>query len=371
MVIMVYLESQPVTTAEAHVSLLETLRDIATNVEIQADFRIKHPDYQIFELPQEMIDRLVKMPDELQGRYWTMQLRSFLYGIYYNGSMRSALAPGVDAESLYMNMENNSFLGVDPAFFERLHTANTGTGHFDPGWMLIRQEADGQWAVRKGELVLHVTPTEHLQVADQTASVGDPVAIRMPKNFFQNGFYMAVGNAGVDSHQAIKQTVRIYFNLSPEGAVAMMRDLTQALNDLALSFTFKVLYNPQEYGRHDSGVLYFEKGYYEQVRSILEKLYRQHQEHFGADVPLFTKVLAPGLSTAEEPNQKFSEQESFGLNRCHIIAQALLQARAAGDESSDIRLAMIQQLFGELGLLWEKPYLNANSEDIYQTFAIA
>lgn len=151
----------------------------------------------------------------------------------------------------------------------------------------------------------------------------------------------------------------------------MMQDLTQALNDLALPFTFKVLYNPQEYGRHDSGVLYFEKGYYEQVRSILEKLYRQHQEHFGTDVPLFTQVLAPGLSTAEEPNQKFSEQESFGLNRCHIIAQALLRARAAGNESSDVRLAMIQQCFGELGLLWEKPYLNANSEDIYQAFAIA
>jgi hypothetical protein len=367
---MVYIESAPTKGATVSPSLMEIFKDIATNVEIQENFRIKHPEYQVFELPQEMIERLQNMPEELQGRYWLMQLRSFLYGIYYNGSLQSALAPGVDAESLYMNMENNSVLGIDPVFFDRLHTANAGIGYFDSGWTVVRQETDGQWAVSKGELTLHITPDVHLQTVDQTAEISTVVAIRMPKNFFQNGFYMAVGNVGSHSGQDQAQIVRIYFNLSPEGAVAMMADLTQALNELAIPFTFKVLYNPQEYGRHDSGVFYFEKADYDRVKPLLDRLYCQHQTHFGTDVPLFTKVLAPGLSTAEEPNHKFSEQESFGLNRCHLIAHALLMARVAGDESPESRLERICQSFADLGLSWEQPYLNAGSKDIYQPICL-
>jgi len=38
------------------------------------------------------------------------------------------------------------------------------------------------------------------------------------------------------------------------------------------------------------------------------------------------KLLAPGLALAEEPNQKFTAQESFGMNRCQIITNGFLEA---------------------------------------------
>ena len=216
--------------------------------------------------------------------------------------------------ALYQDLENNTRLGVDIAFYEQLHSCNGGTGYFDPGWYVVRQESDRTFAVTKGGLTLRIQPEKHLQLAEKPA-VGELVAIRMPRDLVQSGFYVAVGNAGMrsNSHPDRKpEIVRIYFNFSPEGAVAVMASLTRELNDISIPFHFKTLYNPDEYKRHDSGVLYFEKSNYEAVRQVLESVYAETKAHFNTDVPLFTKFLAPGVGLAEEPDSKFADQESFG-----------------------------------------------------------
>jgi hypothetical protein len=173
---------------------------------------------------------------------------------------------------------------------------------------------------------------------------------------------MAVGNVG----QSQKDVVRVYFNLSPEGAVAMMSTLTTLLNTMSIPFSFKALYNPSDYTRFDSAVLYLEKSYYEVVHPELKKVYAQHQAHFLPQVPLFTKLLAPGLALAEEPNNKFSEKESFGTNRCQIVTNGLLEAWQQADNSPEYRMAKIREQFSLLGIELQRPYLNANSKDIYQ-----
>lgn len=351
--------------ASAPDRVLDSFEDIVSNVQIQSNFCINHPAYKPLELPTEAVARFQRIPLELQNKYLSLQLQNFLYGIYYNGSMQAALA--VDASSpdpaLHQNLENNTFLGVDLEFYDRLHKSNRGEGYFDPGWQVLRQESDGSLAVAKGGLTLHIEREKHLQQAEQSAAEGDSIAIHMPRNLVQNGFYMAVSNAGSDTHP---QTVRVYFNLTPEGAVAVMRSLTQQLNEIKIPFTFKVLYNPSDYGRYDSGVLYFEKSNYEKVRQVLRSVYAQERSHFRTQVPLFTKLLAPGLALAEEPDCKFATQESFGMNRCQIVANGLLEARATGDESPESRMVFIHKHFSLLEIDWQRAYLNANSEDIYR-----
>jgi hypothetical protein len=344
--------------------LLTSLHDIVTNVEISPNFCIRHPNYKPLELPAEMVERFQKVPLELQNRYLNLQLRGFLYGIYYNGSLHSTLAPDADTVdlSLHQDLANNTVLGVDPKFYNRLHTSNKGEGYFDGGWQVIRQESDGTLAVSKGGLTLHIEPERHLKSAQRVATVGDVVAIRMPRNLVQNGFYIAVSNVGVGDNS---QTVRIYFNLTPEGAIAVMESLTDQLNKINIPFTFKVLYNPADYKRYDSGVLYFDKRNYEIIRSVLETVYANNQTNFQANVPLFTKLLAPGLALAEEPNIKFTAQESFGMNRCQIVANGLLQTQHQGDKSLENRMNSILKQFSLLGINWQQPYLNASSEDIY------
>lgn len=214
--------------------LLDTLQDIVLNVQIRADFCIRHPDYKPLELPTEMVSRFQRKPLDLQNKYMSLQLRSFLYGIYYNGSLQNSLALNANSVELavHQNLENNTFLGVNLEFYKRLHESNSGEGYFDPGWSVLRQESDGSLAVEKGNLTLHIERDRHLQLAEQSAAVGDSVAIRMPRNLVQNGFYVAASNAGSENRanqDAHPQTVRIYFNLSPEGAVTVMGAITRQL----------------------------------------------------------------------------------------------------------------------------------------------
>ncbi|WP_044206131.1 T3SS effector HopA1 family protein [Coleofasciculus chthonoplastes] len=355
-------------TTEATGRLLDVLDDIVNQVEIQSKFSIRHPDYKPWELPAETVARFQTMPEQIQQKYLSLQLCNFLYGIYYNGSMRTALALDGKGNNLPLDLENKTVLGVDVGFYERLHQSNQGKGYFDPGWYIVRQESDGTLAVTKKGLTLHIQRSQHLHPVEAQTDVGNWVAIRMPQNVVQNGFYMAVGNAGFQSHHHpgySPELVRVYFSLTPEGAIALMNSLTQQLNDISIPFTFKVLYNPTDYGRYDSGVLYFEKSNYEAVRQVLESIYAQTRGHFHPDVPLFTKLLAPGLGLAEEPDQKFAAQESFGMNRCQIVANGLLDAWHKGDNSPNSRMNAILQQFSRLGIDWQRSYLNANSEDIY------
>ncbi|GET36129.1 T3SS effector HopA1 family protein [Microseira wollei] len=353
---------------EAYRRLMDVLEDIVRLVEIQSDFSIRHPDYKPLELPAEVVERFQKMPEEMQQKYLSLQLRSFLYGIYYNGSMRSSLALDGEGKALRLDLENNTLLGIDVGFYQRLHESNCGEGYFAPGWHVLREESDGSLAVTNGSLRLHIQRYKHLKPDESAAGVGALVAIRMPKNLVQNGFYMAVGNVGSSRYQEAKNqqvTVRIYFNFTPEGAVAVMGNITQYLNEAGIPFQFKVLYHPKYYERHDSGVLYFDKRDYEAVRQFLNNVYIEKQTHFKSEIPLFTKQLAPGLGLAEEPDQKFAEQESFGMNRCQILANGLLEAWHQGDNLPETRMKAILAQFSLLGIDLHGVYLNANSEDIY------
>ena len=361
------LDSQP---HRISTPLQTALEDIVNQIHIESNFCIRHPDYQPLELPTVAVERFQKLPTDLQSKYLSQMLQGFLYGIYYNGSLQQSLAidNDLDRSQLYQDLENNTFLGVDLDFYDRLHQSNQGKGYFDPGWQVTASADENILVVTKGGLTLHVEVESHLRPEQQNATVGDVVSILLPKNRVQNGFYMAVGNAGArqDDHSEQKDvTVRIYFNLTAEGAIAVMASLTEQLNLLDIPFSFKALYNPSDYGRHDSAVLYFNSSNYEAVKEILENLYRQHQNYFQPEIPLFTKQLAPGLALAEEPDHKFSSQDSFGTNRCQIVANGLLAAKETGDNTPTSRMAAIVQQFELLGIKLERSYLNANSEDIY------
>lgn len=368
---MTSLDSLPIQSQISIPEQLQTsLTDIIHQIQIESDFCIRHPNYQPLQPPSEIAERFQQLPSDLQDKYLSLQLRSFLYGIYYNASLQQALA--IDANSddlaLHQNLENNTFLGVDIGFYERLHESNCGEGHFDSGWQILREESDGSVAVTKGGLTLHIEREQHLQPDARSAAIGDIVAVRLPKNRVQNGFYVAIANVGSNHHVSSDREiaiVRIYFNLRSEGAAAVMSSLTQQLNHLGLPFSFKTLYNPANYDRYDSAVLYFDRNDYNVVLPVLQTVYAENRSYFQPEVPLFTKTLAPGLALAEEPDHKFETEESFGMNRCQIVANGLLEARQKGDETPESRMAAILQHFSLLGIEPQRSYLNAASEDIY------
>lgn len=341
--------------------LLDGLQDIVDNIEIQSNFCISHPDYKPLEILPSAVARFQQLPEEFQRKYLRVQLRNFIYSIYFTGDTEPT------ATNSNQNSDKGSVIEQNSDFYWQLHASNCGEGYFDPSWYVHKQESDGRLAVQKNGLTLHIEPNRHLQPKYQLAKVGDTVAIRMPRNLVETGFYIAVGNAGRDSLDNSNRqlgTVYIYFNISPPGAIAIMSSLTEQLNSSKIGFTFKALSNPSSYPRNDSGILYFERSNYKIVRQVLQSVYAQNQSHFLTNVPLFTKLLAPGLSLAEKPEYKETTQERFGLNRCQIVADGLLDAWHNGDRTSKGRLSAIIQRFKKHSIELERPYLNAN-EDIY------
>lgn len=350
--------------------LLNSLFDIASNIQIESNFCIHHPNYQPFALPAKVANRFGQNPTDLQNKYLTLLLRNFLYGIYYNGSLQSILAVNNSHNlSQQQNIENNSILSIDWEFYEQLHASNYGKGYFDPNWQILRREPDGSMAVSKGGLTLYIEPDCHLKPSSKSAKVGEFVAIWMPKNRLQNNFYLAVSDVGQEQQQnpdVDLGTGRIYFNCSASGAIALMESLTKQLNAATIPFTFQVFHNPAAYGRYDSGLLYFQRHDYPAIHKILQAVYTEHQSYFQSEIPLFTKFLAPGLGLAEEPTQKFAAQESFGMNRCQILANALLEAWQKGKNAMEERMKVIDQHFERHSIDVHRPYLNPRSEDIYK-----
>ncbi|MBD2666163.1 hypothetical protein B6N60_02210 [Richelia sinica FACHB-800] len=335
-----------------------SLYDIVNKLEIFSHHCIKHPDYKPIELPESLVSRFQTLPLEIQHQHLGLQLRNFLYSAYYNGAWK----PGIETDPEEKTLVNNSLFGIDIEFYDRLHTSNKSEGYWSHDWLVTKEETDGTLAVKRNGLTLHIERDLYLAPRDQNAKVGNLVAIKMPKNLVQKGFYMAVANLGSERKNDI---VRLYFNLTPDGAVSMMENLTSQLNTIPISFSFKALYNPSDYIRYDSAVLYFEKKQYELVYPIINQIYRENQSYFNEQVPLFTKLLAPGLACAEEPAKKFGEQESFGTNRCQMIANGLISAWQRGDDSPESRLAAILDEFTLREIDLQCSYLNSDSEDIY------
>ncbi|MBD2385182.1 T3SS effector HopA1 family protein [Cylindrospermum sp. FACHB-282] len=359
------LDSQLNKLSDIPDSLQISLQDIVNRVQIESHHYIKHPDYKNEELPESVISRFQQLPLEIQNQHLILLLRNLLYSVYYNGSFKSNLASDAEKTNLApnQNLENNRLFGVDLAFYERLHSSNKSTGYWSHDWVVVKEETDGTLAVHRNGLTLHIERDIHLPPEHQTATVGNLVAIKMPKNLVQNAFYMAMSNVSASPiHQNL---VRIYFNVTPDGAVSVMESLTTQLNAIPISFSFKALNNPSDYERYDSAVLYFDKNNYEVVYPILERVYTENQSYFSEQIPLFTKLLAPGLACAEEPNHKFGDQESFGTNRCQIVANGLVDAWLQGNNTPTGRVASILQNFSLHSIKLAYPYLNPNSEDIY------
>lgn len=137
--------------------------------------------------------------------------------------------------------------------------------------------------------------------------------------------------------------------------------MTRVLNRAGLPFRFKVVNDPQGYTRCDAGVLYIARSDYPAVASALERIYSDLVEMLRPGVPALTKPLAPGLGLAEDPGT----EDSFGMHRCGLLADALIRAHEQRKRSVESRLSVVAERFAEAGISLDEPFLNAGSRDEY------
>jgi HopA1 effector protein family len=337
-----------------------------------------------FGAPQQPLpERSAAAMDATAARaYLVYALQSRLYASFY--CLGAASPDGFDPAPTHR-------LGPSP-FLWALSRANRGAGSHEPGWTVAAHE-DGRVVVEREGLRLWVRPEDlhrerrehapppgavpprpeelhngHRERAPRSEAIepGAQVGVVMPKELMRlsPGFYMALGDAEFPSDaSAAAGIVRCYWSLRSEGAAALVERLTGALNEAGVAFRLKVIADPEGYRRCDAGVLYTLAPQFELLAPIVADVHRRIGSWLRPASPALTKPLAPGLALAEDPG---AGAESFGMNRCRLLAEGIVNAAERGAESVAERLEVVAAHFERAGVSLEQPYLRPGSVDRYR-----
>lgn len=165
----------------------------------------------------------------------------------------------------------------------------------------------------------------------------NPVASRVgaAREMVTAGHYFAIGRAVAEA--ATGRQVRFYWNVAPDGAAPLLTMLATGLERRRIPFQLKVPIAAGGYGRADAGVLYCTG---EDVAAAIDLIHVAHAALLPVlrdDAPLFVRRLAPGLGFAESP----PSGESFGMQRCRLLAEGLIAARTKACAPEEAMMARL------------------------------
>ena len=285
--------------------------------------------------------------------YLRHQLQVRLYSDFY---CKGSASPGVAQRSASRRPPASPFI-------VGLSAANTGAGAKEGGWQVVDVARDVVAMERDG-LRIYAGHRDVWAEPEEIISPGQIRAVRFPKELLKlsPGFYMALGDESL-TFEPGRVLVRLYWNLRADDAPRLIGRATQLLNGDRIAFRLKVLNDPALYGRCDAGVLYVQRTDYERVLPAIRGILTEIGARLGSAAPVFTKVLAPGLGLAEQP---LASEDSFGMHRCRLLAEAILRIHERTVIEPSKRLAVVGEVFTEEGLSLAAPYLNPGSLDGYR-----
>lgn len=322
------------------------LQDIAEKIEIKTDYSIVYGDREPLTLPDKLQDYFVQLSTTQQETYLKYQLRDYLHEIYFSNEQTIE-------EDLATELQNNLHRGINIDFYQQLSDRNCGKGYFDFGWNVLKNPDRGLVLAEKNSLTLHIDIERHLAPDTKYPSQGDNIAIRLPHNRIESEFYVAIGDGGLIEEDAM--TISVYFNVDSQGAIVLMKKLTEYLNSQIIPFEFSVLIVPEDYYRYDAGILRIPHRYYQTIQPTLTEILVETRSHFQPQIPLFTKQIALGVGLAEDP---LVEPYDFGSNRCQIIADALIAAWKQKKRSPKEKINLIERFLTQQKVDLKHPYLN-------------
>lgn len=248
----------------------------------------------------------------------------------------------------------------DPGFAQALSGNNLTQNRWDLNWRIYALGANGQLYLQKGEFQRSAMPGEYIsQGAPLQPGAQVDLWIRRESFQAQPGFYFVYSETPTDSWDEF-ELVRYYFHAPARSAPALLRYWTTELNRLRVPFRLKTLTEPSHYTRADAMVLYFARRYHPQAARVALRMPREVAETLRPEAPLFTRTLRPGVGIAEDPNTG----ESFGMNRCRLVAEGVLDAWATGLQTVDARLRAIEARFRAAQLNLDRPHLSPGSSEL-------
>lgn len=240
---------------------------------------------------------------------------------------------------------------------ERLAAANGGSGSRDPGWRVVGHD-DGRTIVERAGLRLWVCAEEMAHEGEGAPAEGAEVSVLLAADapYFSPGYYLALGDRSLHPHLS-RVLDRFYVHLRRDGAERFMRRATARLNRLGIAFRLKIADDPDGFDRCDTAVFAFQRA--DRARSLPEvmDLCAALAGDIDPGIPALTRRLAAGVAFAEDPGGG----QSFGADRCRLIAEALVTAHEEGETSLEARVARVGERMRAAGTSLEAPYLGPGS----------
>lgn len=297
--------------------------------------------------------------------------------LYWFGEPVPLPAPGPDgaqpdatlsdalAEHLYQHFyttgapvrwqRSNTPAGPGPAGLQlqrELEQANACRGHQQADWT-VSAVAGEQLQLTRRELAVRVRADQCRPAGGWQPTVGCRVVLDSPsaRPWRSPGYHLVIGDRVADRDQAAT-IVRIYWNIGRRGRVRLLRTLTEGLNATRTVFWLKVA-KAEQPARCDQAVLYLQRDDLDRVWDIIRKAHRAVRDELRSAVPAMTHRLAAGVGMAEDPGNG----ESFGSDRCRLLAQAIVAtARQAGAQEPAVVAYLMRN-----GVDIERPYQSPGS----------
>ncbi len=302
----------------------QQLENVVAKVAIASNFTISYEDFEPLEVKPHLKEYLNQISPTERNQYLAAKLQTYLYSIFCT-RLKPDLNNSLTTEDT-TRVANRIKKWYKTEFYQQLTQNNHGQGYSDPNWLVTKQ-VDDYWHVTKNHLTLHIK-NSHLVEASEKLSLGKLVSIKMPSNLVDRGIYIAVGDKGSansiggDRGSIINQ---LYFNVDSQGALRLLDDLTQTLNQIKVPFDFKIAYNETKFDDLDAVVLEFRNNDFDLIYPVVQTACYERQTYFRSEIPFFCQFLSPGLGLAEKPRSPKFARENIGQHYCGIIAQALVE----------------------------------------------
>ncbi len=261
--------------------------------------------------------------------------------------------------------ERGTESAADSTLVSRLSQSNRGQDRWDYGWRILQALPSGQVFVTKGDRQRSALPGEYITDGPPGVAprVGALACLRVHRESFtaQAGFYHMYGESPPDVWDEY-YLARLYLHCRPEGVADLVAYLTAGLNRYQMPYQMKALSDPASYPRTDAMVVYFARRYFPILARIAERMPEEVSGRLGVSVPLFSKPMRAGMGLAEDPRTG----ESFGMHRCRLTAEGIVDAWRLGDATRTGQIRAIARRFAWNGLTLERPYLNPGSIDLFE-----
>jgi hypothetical protein len=267
-------------------------------------------------------------------------------------------------EVLYQRWYTRSLMAKDfqplpqPDYTQVYRVMHRDDDTWENGWIVNKVSSAGRLMVVQGEDARVIDPGDYFSVArpgllPRPGEAVTTVARRdMPDE--QPGFWITSSPAWFRLESVM---VRLYWNTVPEGGARLVELVTKNLA-ATVPYSLKLPVDAAGYKRADAVVLYFDGSCFKLILPALKAIHTAMQDQLWPVVPGMTRALAPGLGLAEDPR---TETESFGTQRCRLLAEGILVAHEQYPNDGDQFETAVRRYLIEAGVnaLW--PHLCPDS----------